>query len=86
MNRKERMESLLRQAFSPSKLEIVDESHSHIGHVGYGASGESHYAILISAQALQGVSRVQAHRLIHQALQPELSGLNPIHALSLKVE
>lgn len=68
--------------FSPSRLEVVNESHKHAGHGGDDGSGESHFAVLIRAEALAAMSRVARHRAVHVAL----GDLNQrIHALALDI-
>ena len=68
--------------FAPSHLEVVNESHKHAGHGGDDGSGESHFAVLIRAEALAAMSRVARHRAVHQAL----GDLNQrIHALALDI-
>lgn len=68
--------------FSPSRLEVVNESHKHAGHGGDDGSGESHFAVLIRAEALAAMSRVARHR----AVQKALGDLNQrIHALALDI-
>ena len=68
--------------FSPERLEVVNESHKHAGHGGDDGSGESHFAVLIRAEALAAMSRVARHRAVHQAL----GDLNQrIHALALNI-
>ena len=68
--------------FAPSRLEVVNESHKHAGHGGDDGSGESHFAVLIRAEALAAMSRVARHRAVHQAL----GDLNSrVHALALDI-
>ena len=73
----------LAAVFSPDRLEIVNESHRHAGHSGDDGSGESHFAVLIRAQAFAPMNRVARHRAVHAALGPELVGR--IHALALDI-
>lgn len=75
------IESALRAAFSPSALEVVNESHLHAGHSGDDGSGESHWRIVMRAEALPAMTRVQRHRAVHAALGPEIIGR--LHALAL---
>ena len=72
----------LTAAFSPTRLEIQDDSDRHAGHAGATPGGESHFNVLIEAQAFAGASKVARQRLIYKALSEELAG--PIHALSIK--
>ncbi|MGH6997415.1 MAG: BolA family protein [Phenylobacterium sp.] len=72
----------LNAAFSPTRLEIVDDSDRHAGHAGATPGGESHFNVLIEAAAFAGVSKVVRQRLVYKALADELAG--PVHALSVK--
>lgn len=58
----------LEEAFRPTRLEVVNESHRHAGHAGDDGSGESHFALVIRAEALSGLARVARHRAVHKAL------------------
>ncbi|MBH1973821.1 MAG: BolA family transcriptional regulator [Rhodobacteraceae bacterium] len=70
----------LTQAFQPDRLEITNESAKHAGHGGDDGSGESHFHVLIRAQAFADMNRVARHRAVHAAL----GDLNHrIHALAL---
>jgi BolA protein len=73
----------LEAAFAPIELEIRDESASHAGHNEAAAAGETHFRILITAAAFDGLSRVDRQRLVYRELAEELAG--PVHALALSV-
>jgi stress-induced morphogen len=84
-SRAERLHAALTQAFTPTVLEIQDDSAHHAGHSGAPAGGESHYSVLLVSAAFQGVSRVARSRAVHSALAlefgpPEQGGM---HALAL---
>ncbi len=83
MNRKDRIEAALRQAFSPSLLHIADDSARHAGHAGASANGETHYSVEVTADAFKGQSRVARSRAVHELLAAEFS--SGLHALSLKL-
>jgi BolA protein len=72
----------LTAAFQPARLEVIDESHQHAGHVGSRPGGETHFAVVIAAQAFAGKSRVERQRLVYAVLAQELAG--PVHALSVR--
>lgn len=75
--RKNRIESLLEESFSPKHLEVIDESHQHSG-----PERETHFRVRLVSSAFESKSLVERHRLVYQALQPELdSGL---HALAIE--
>jgi BolA protein len=70
------------QALHPIRLDVVNESHLHAGHRSSPGTGESHFRILVVAEAFAGKSRVDRHRMINEALAAELK--NRVHALAIK--
>ena len=76
----DRIEATLREAFSPARLEVINESHLHSGHAGHDGTGESHYRVRIRAEAFRGQSRVATHRAVNAALRDEL---RTVHALAI---
>jgi BolA protein len=73
----------LQAAFSPTALEVVNESHKHAGHAGDDGSGESHFRVRIVAPGFAPMTRLARHRSVHAALGPDLVGR--IHALALEI-
>lgn len=73
--------SKLTERFAPTRLEIADESHLHVGHPGARAEGETHFAVTIVAAVFAGQGRVARQRLVYQTLDEELATC--VHALSL---
>jgi BolA protein len=79
---KDEIEDRLTAAFTPERLEVVNESYKHAGHAGDDGTGESHFRITIRAGAFAPMSRVARHRAVHQAL----GDLNQrVHAIALDV-
>ncbi len=76
------MEKRLNANLAPSHLEIIDDSHKHIGHAG-AKGGLGHFTLIISSDALNDKRMVQQHRLIYQALGEMMQ--TDIHALSIKI-
>jgi BolA protein len=82
-----RMREKLLDAFSPVELQIHNESHKHAGHSGIKGlpqTGETHFDIVIVADAFKGRSRVERHRMVNSVLADELAG--PVHALSIRAK
>ncbi len=77
-----RMRVKLTQAFQPTRLEIVDDSHRHAGHAGAREGGETHFTVEIVSAAFGGKSRVERQRLVYSALVAELQ--ERVHALALR--
>ncbi|MCB1351031.1 MAG: BolA family transcriptional regulator [Maritimibacter sp.] len=73
----------LEAAFTPTALEVIDESHAHAGHAGHSGSGASHFRVRIVAPAFGPMNRLARHRAVHAALGPDLTGR--IHALALEI-
>ncbi len=76
------MEHLLQKAFSPTRLEIINDSARHRGHTGDDGTGESHFAILIEAPAFVEKSRLERQRMVNAALG-DIPG-DRVHALAIK--
>ncbi len=78
----ELIRSRVTELLSPTHLEIIDDSHKHIGHAGN--TGGGHFTLIITAEKLNGLTKLESHRLIYSAI----SDLIPtrIHALSIKIE
>lgn len=74
---KERVEARLRDRLAPIALEVIDESHLHVGH---GAPG-SHFRVNIVSAHFSGLSRVAAQRLVYEALGDWVGGV--IHACAV---
>lgn len=77
------IEEALTQFFSPTYLEIIDESHLHAGHEG-AKSGGGHYVANIVAEAFAGKSRIQKHRMVNDACKYLFP--KTIHALSIQAK
>ena len=71
----------LTERFAPVRLDLVDESERHAGHMGARPEGETHFALTIVSPAFAGMSRVARQRVVYAALAAELA--SRVHALSL---
>lgn len=70
------------EAFAPAVLQVIDESHHHAGHAGAHPQGESHFRVVIEAEAFRGRPRVEQHRMVNAVLQEELK--QRVHALAIQ--
>jgi BolA protein len=68
---------ILVDSLAPVHLDVIDESHRH--NVPEGA--ESHFKLVIVADAFEGKTLVARHRVINTLLAQQLAG--PVHALGL---
>ncbi|ATX81191.1 BolA protein [Mariprofundus ferrinatatus] len=74
----------LEQRFAPVTLHIVDESWKHATHAGAREHGGGHFLVEIRASVFNGLSRMQRHRMVMDALKPLFP--DTIHAASIKAE
>lgn len=77
------IKALLTTAFTPSHLDIEDDSHHHSGHYQHRSTDPSHITVHIKATSLTGISRVKQHQAIHKVLAPALA--DGLHAIQIKV-
>jgi len=67
---------------SPVKLELVNETHKHMGHAGWDNSDNTHFNLLIVSDVFINQSKVKRHKMIYLLLAKELK--EQIHALSIR--
>ncbi len=72
----------LEEAFAPTRLEVVNDSHRHAGHGGDDGSGESHFSMVIRSPVLAALSRIDRHRAVNKALGDLTTR---VHALAIDV-
>lgn len=72
----------LQNQFHPSQLEVIDDSHKHVGHAG-AEGGAGHYTVIIQADIFKNKSRVDVHREIYHVLDDLIP--HEIHALQIKL-
>lgn len=78
----EQIESALQAALQPAALAVTDDSHLHAGHEG--AKSGKHFTVTIRGVCFAGLSHVQRHRLVYDALRDLIP--QGIHALAIKAE
>ena len=80
----EQIHQRLNERLQPTRLEVIDESAAHAGHAGANASGQgSHMRVRVASPMFAGLSRVQRHRLVYDALQDFID--QGLHALAIEV-
>jgi BolA family transcriptional regulator, general stress-responsive regulator len=83
-SRRERIETLLVQAFKPEYIHILDESRFHQGHHSFPEGGsETHFRVLIVSASFSEISRLERQRQVNAVLKDEFS--QGLHALALKI-
>ncbi|NWU90959.1 BOLA1 protein, partial [Upupa epops] len=69
--------SKLTAALDPTLLRVEDESFRH----GVVPGTESHFSVVVVSGRFAGLTPLQRHRMVQEALRDELGG--PLHALAI---
>lgn len=69
--------------FTPTHLEVIDESAKHQGHAGHRPGGETHFRVRIASVQFAGQTRLMQHRSVMDALSDELRA--GVHALAIEI-
>jgi BolA protein len=77
MSIQQTIEQKLAQRFDPAHLEVVNESGGH----NVPAGSETHFKVVLVAEAFAGRMLLARHRLVNDALKEELAGA--VHALAI---
>jgi BolA protein len=76
----ERIRARLERAFTPQRLEVVDDSAAHRGHAGAERGG--HFRVEIVAEAFRGQAARDRHRAVYVALGDLLE--TDVHAVNIR--
>ena len=83
MNRKKKIESLLKKNFLGWKAVVNDISIFHKGHNNFDGNNETHFSIILNTNNKNKESKLSIHRKINELLKDEFNlGL---HALEIKI-
>ena len=77
MSTQTQIETKLEAAFTPTFLEVVNESHMH----NVPPGSESHFKVTVVSALFHQRQLVARHRMVNKALADELAGT--VHALAL---
>jgi BolA family transcriptional regulator, general stress-responsive regulator len=80
-SRVEMIRQRLQAAFQPQSLDVIDESHLHVGHPG-ARDGRGHFRVRIISPIFHGLPRLARHRRVYAALGELMQ--TDIHALTIE--
>ena len=80
--RSDRLRERIEAALVPARLDIIDESHLHVGHAG-ARDGRGHFRIRLWSQRFTGLRPLACHRLVYEAVGDLMD--TDIHALAIEV-
>ncbi len=75
------LEAKLRECLEATHVEVIDESHLHVGHVG-AKDGGGHFRAVIVSEKFAGLNRVRSQQLVYACVEEWMG--KEIHALSMK--
>ena len=67
---------------NPTKTEIEDEGHLHVGHAGAKSGG--HFKLFIVSESFNDLSQIDRHKLVYNTLNELMK--TEIHALSISAK
>ena len=74
------IDARLRGVLAPATLEVLDESHLHVGHAG-ARDGRGHFFVRIQGDCFTGLPPLARHRAVYAALGDLMT--SDIHALRI---
>jgi BolA protein len=79
-NRAEHIRQALHDALATDRIEVLDDSHLHVGHAG-ARDGKGHFRVKIVSDRFKGLRTIARHQLVYQSLGPLMR--SDIHALGI---
>ena len=76
-----RIRAMLQAAFAPQRMDVIDDSHRHVGHAG-ARDGRGHFTVDIVSEAFAGLPPLARHRAVYAALGDMMA--TDIHALAIR--
>ena len=83
MNQRE-IEAILNQTFRPITLVVEDDSSRHRHHQGTHHTENTHFNVTVISDHFEGMSLIQRHRAINDALKVAFDGT--LHALKINAK
>jgi BolA family transcriptional regulator, general stress-responsive regulator len=75
-----RLEAALR-ALQPTRVEVIDDSHRHVGHEG-ARDGRGHFTVVVVSEEFIGRAPIARHRMVYAAVGELMQ--TDIHALAIQ--
>ncbi|CAK7273282.1 BolA domain UV induced protein Uvi31 [Sporothrix epigloea] len=72
---------------NPTRLTIINDSHLHAHHAAMAdkvQTGETHFRLIITADAFEAKRQPARHRMVYSMLDDEMKREGGIHALQLQ--
>lgn len=76
--------TLVKNSFSTDYIKVIDESQSHVNHVGWREDEITHIHLIIRGSCFDHKSRLTCHRMIYDVLA-HLFKETHLHALKITI-
>ena len=83
MNRKKKIETILKKNFIGWQAKVNDISILHKGHNNFDGNNETHFSIILNTNNKNKESRLSIHRKVNNLLNSEFN--SGLHALEIKI-
>jgi len=83
MTIEQEIKKIIEAQFTPTHLEVINESHKHAGHAGDDGSGQTHFKLIVVSTGFQGLSRVERQKEVNKTLISLFD--RGLHALSMRL-
>ncbi len=81
---KEKIIKKLSKNLTIKHLQVINNSHLHLGHLGDDGTGETHFEVIIFADEFKDGLLIESHRKINDLLKQEFKDSN-LHSLSIRI-
>ena len=82
MNRKTKIEKMIKDTFYPYFFSVKDVSEQHRGHQSFKENVESHFEVIVVSSKFDNKSKILRHRMINECLQEDFQ--SDLHSVSIK--
>lgn len=84
MTVEEKIRAGVEQNLQFSRLEIINESHKHVGHSGDDGSGQTHFKLIVVSDEFKGLTRIERQRLVNSLIAEAFK--EGLHAISMDLK
>ena len=84
MNRKKRINDILKKNLKDFQVFIEDNSYLHIGHNNFDGKEETHFLITLQFKGQKVLDKMSIHRKINNLLEKEFN--SGLHSLEIKIK
>lgn len=81
MTIEDKIKQIIQNEFTPTHLEVINESHKHAGHAGDDGSGQTHFKLIVVSNLFEEQSRVERQKSVNASIKNLFD--KGLHAISM---